>query len=60
MKHIKLFEGFLNENYLVIESQDADINIAKAYIDEKSKGKHCLYFQFMTDQTAKKYANEWG
>jgi hypothetical protein len=60
MKYIKLFEQFTIDTGLVIESQDADINMAKAYIDEKSKGKHCLYFQFMADQTAQKYAKEWG
>jgi hypothetical protein len=60
MKYTKLFEQFIVDSDLVIESQDADINMAKTYIDEKSKGKHCLYFQFMTDQTAQKYAKEWG
>jgi hypothetical protein len=54
-------EGYVNEAAEQLnESQEDDINMAKDYIDTKSTGKHCLYFNFMTPQAAEKFAKFAG
>jgi len=52
-------EGYVNES-LINESQEDDINMAKDYVDTKSTGKHCLYFNFVTPQSAEKFAKVAG
>ena len=44
----------------LFESQEDDINMAKDYVDTKSTGKHCLYFNFLTPQSAEKFAKVAG
>lgn len=52
-------EGYVNEAAL-FESQEDDINMAKDYVDTKSTGKHCLYFNFLTPQSAESFAKVAG
>lgn len=34
--------------------------MAKDYVDTKSTGKHCLYFNFLTPQSAESFAKVAG